>query len=48
MRKLAKRKEKSSLDFLHEAALDVLYLYFFDVCKLAFCGRLVAEISNGL
>lgn len=38
MRKIARRKENSSLDFLHEATLDVLYLCFSAVCKSAFCA----------
>jgi hypothetical protein len=36
VRKIARRKENSSLDFLHEATLDVLYLCFSDVCKWRF------------
>jgi hypothetical protein len=35
MRKIATRKENSSLDFLHKGALDVVYLCFSAVCKSA-------------
>lgn len=36
IRKIARRKENSSLDCLHEATLDVLYLCFSDVRKWRF------------
>jgi hypothetical protein len=36
MRKIARRKENSSLDFLHEATFKVLYLCFSAVCKWRF------------
>jgi hypothetical protein len=38
MRKIARRKENSRLDFLREGALDVVYGFFSAVCNLAVCA----------
>ena len=59
VREIPRRKENSSLDFLHKVTLDVLYLCFSDVCKWRFVqanrsddvwdklASLDSEISNG-
>jgi hypothetical protein len=43
LRKIARRKENSSLDFLHEATLDVLYLLLLCCMQVGVLCKLIAE-----